>query len=321
MAPLDDDLLTWLRAARPDPGYQPSAASPEATAMLARVLQAGRDRAPRGAGRGPARRVTRRRLLLAGVPALAAAAAAAVLVVAATSAGPASTRPSVSAVRTAVLDAFQQASGDIVDSIRTIQLPREPVMTQRAWTYPAFPAVGQQVRFRLFIFRGGTPEQDTESIYVQTASAGQLSQPTTQCPCSSQYIDVEYATRTWSRGDSSSVLLAGPLSPALIRDEIASGRFTVLGQVNLDGRQAIKVTWSTSPGRVTTLTTTLWVDARTYLPLRSVTTDQAQAGARDVLLSTDTTNYQILPATPATLDLLNPPIPAGFTRTATSPNF
>jgi hypothetical protein len=311
MTPLDDDLLTSLRAARPDPGYRPSAASPEATAMLARILQTRRDPAPR---------VTRRRLLLAGLPALAGAAAAAVLVVAVASAGPASTRPTVSAVRTAVLDAFQRASGDIVYSIRTIQLPKEPVMTQRAWTYPAFPAVGQQVRFRLFMFRGGVPEEDTESIYVQTASAGQLSQSTTQCPCSSEFVDVEYATRTWSRGESSSVLLADPLSPTLIRDEIASGRFTVLGRVSLDGRQAIEVTWSTSLGRVTTLTT-LWVDAQTYLPLRSVTTGRAEAGARGVLLSTDTTDYQILSATPANLDLLTPPIPPGFTRTATSPNF
>jgi hypothetical protein len=46
MTPLDDDLLTALRAARPDPGYQPSAASPEAREMLARVVQA-RHRAPR----------------------------------------------------------------------------------------------------------------------------------------------------------------------------------------------------------------------------------------------------------------------------------
>jgi hypothetical protein len=58
MTQLDDDLLTSLQAARPDPGYQPSAASPVATAMLARILQTGRDPAPRG---------TRRRLLLAGL--------------------------------------------------------------------------------------------------------------------------------------------------------------------------------------------------------------------------------------------------------------
>jgi hypothetical protein len=46
MTPLDDDLLTALREARPDPGYQPSATSPEASAMLARIVQA-RHGAPR----------------------------------------------------------------------------------------------------------------------------------------------------------------------------------------------------------------------------------------------------------------------------------
>jgi hypothetical protein len=70
MTPLDDDLLTALRAARPDPGYQPSATSPEARAMLATIVQA-RHGAPRLArrwwlpaapGRPPAGRpATRRR--------------------------------------------------------------------------------------------------------------------------------------------------------------------------------------------------------------------------------------------------------------------
>jgi hypothetical protein len=40
-----------------------------------------------------------------------------------------------------------------------------------------------------------------------------------------------------------------------------------------------------------------------------------------VLLETDTIEYHILPATPANLNLLKPPIPPGFTRTATSPHF
>jgi hypothetical protein len=70
-----------------------------------------------------------------------------------------------------------------------------------------------------------------------------------------------------------------------------------------------------------TMTTILWVDARTYVPVRTVTTTRAAAGARDVLLETDTLEYQILSATSANLDLLKPPIPSGFTRTATSPNF
>lgn len=308
MIPLDDDLLAALRAARPDPGYQPSADSPEAAAMLARILRARRD---------PARRMTRRRLVLAGLPAMAGVAAAAVVGAAVTSSGPGSTRPAVSSVRTAVLDAFERDSGDIVYTTRTIQWSRGPVTTQQAWTYPAFPVPGQQVRFRLFQSQNGVPVEDTESIYIQDNSSG-LTQSTTAGPRSAEIIDVEYATRTWSRQQSSSVLLAGSLSPSLIRDEIASGRFTVLGRVSLAGRQAIELTWSSSLGRLT-VTTTLWVDAQTYQPLRSVAT--TRAALHDLLITAATTEYHILPATPANLDLLSPPIPAGFTRTASSPHF
>jgi hypothetical protein len=67
------------------------------------------------------------------------------------------------------------------------------------------------------------------------------------------------------------------------------------------------------------VTTLLSVDARTYQPLRSVMTTRARP--HDALLETDTTQYQILLATPANLSLLTPPIPPGFTRTASSPNF
>jgi hypothetical protein len=306
MTPLDDELLTALRAARPIPGHQPSPDSPEATAMLARIMRAPRDPAPL---------VTRRRLLLAGLPVVGGAAAAAVLVA---SSGPGGSHPAASDVRTAVLDAFQHDSGSIVYTTRTIRRPKGPVLTQRAWTSPAFPAPGQQIRFRLFQLNNGVPVQDTESIYVQdTASAG-LTLSTTQGPRTAEITDVEYSTRTWSRQQSSSVLLAGSLSPALIRDQIATGRFAVTGTAKLEGREAIELTWSQSPGRLT-VATILWVDARTYQPLRSVAT--MRAPLNDAVLQSDTMRYQVLPATPANLDLLTPPIPAGFTRTAASSCF
>jgi hypothetical protein len=308
MTLLDDDLLTALRAARPDPGDQPSATSPEAAAMLARVLQARPDRA---------RRVIRRRLVLAGLPLLAGAVAAVVLA-AVISSGPGSARPVVPSLRAAVLAAFGRDSGDVVYSVRTIQVGKGPAIIQRAWEYPAFPVTGDRVRFRLFVFRAGVPEEDTESVYVQDAAAGQLSMSTTQGPRSAEITDVEYATRTWSRGKSSSVLLGGGLSPATIRDQVASGRFTVAGTVRLDGRRAIELIWSRPQGPLS-VTTTLWVDARTYQPLRSVAILRVRHHA--MLIESYTTQYQILPATPGNLDLLTPPIPPGFTRTATSPHF
>ena len=309
MTPLDDDLLTALRAARPAPGYRPSVASPEASAMLARIVRERRDPAPR---------LARRRLLLGTVPAAAAVAAAAVLAASVTSSGSGSARPAVSAVQTAVLDAFEHDSGDIVYSVRTIQWSKGPVMTQHAWTYPAFAVPGQQVRFRLFVLRNGVPQQDAESIYVQDKASAAPTMSTSQGPRTAEITDVEYTTRTWSRQQTSSVLLAGSHSPSLIRDQIASGGFTVVGTVSLHGRRALELTWSRKTGPLTT-TSTLWVDDQTYVPLRSVTTMGGGPGGTP--LQTVTTDYQILPATPANLNLLTPPIPAGFTRTATSPRF
>ncbi len=314
MIPLDDDLLTALRAARPEaaePGAAaPEATTPEATAMLTRILHTPRDPAPH---------VIRRRLLKAGIPAVAGVAAAVAVATTVTSSGPgSSTRPTAASVRTAVIDAFERDSGDIVYSTRTIYLLKGLVTTQRAWTYPAFPVPGQQVRFRLFQFKNGVPVEDTESIYVAGKASTSLSLSTTQGPRTAEIIDVEYATRTWSRQRSSSVLLAGSLSPSLIKDQIAVGRFTVVGPASVNGHQAVELTWTSSPGRLT-VTTILWVDARTYQPLRSVSTTRTPLRATPI--ETDTMQYQILPATPANLALLTPPIPPGFTRTPTSPHF
>jgi hypothetical protein len=315
MAPLDDNLLIALRAARPAPGYDPSAASPEAAAMLAGILG---DRQDAARPASPRRRPeVRRRLVLAVVPAIAVAGAAAVVAVSLTAPGAGGTRPTVAGVRTALLAAFVRDRADISYSTRTIRAASGPTVTQRAWTSPAFPAAGQRVRFRLFQFDSGVPLEDTESIYIADAAGVRLSLPTTKGPRGAEIIDVNYPSKTWSRQHSSSVLLAGGLSPAVIRKQIASGGFTVVGTVRLNGRRAVKITWTRSAGK-TSLATTLWADARTYRPLRAVSALRARHGR---LIETDTTDFRLLPATRANLRLLTPPIPAGFTRTARSPHF
>jgi hypothetical protein len=78
MISLDDDLLAALRAARPVPETEPAASSPEARAMLARILGSGRAPGEPGQSRQPGRPRRSRRLLIA-LPAGAAAAAAAVV--------------------------------------------------------------------------------------------------------------------------------------------------------------------------------------------------------------------------------------------------
>jgi hypothetical protein len=330
MTPLDDDLLAALRAARPAAGYQPSATSPEAQAMLARVLRSADDPAAR---RHPlALRRWRRTLVLAGLPALAVTVAAAVLVISMTTPGHrpavASARGAAANLRAAVLDAFERDSGDIVYTMRTIQLFRGPAENQQIWTYPAVPAASQQIRVRLFERRSGAPVEDTESVYVAGPQSDRIAQSTTSGPRFAEITDVEYASRTWSRLLSSTPLVAANLDPDTIRQQIASGGFTVVGMVRLQGRPAVELTWSrqlgprSRPGGIgIAMTTRLWVDAKTYMPLRSITTQWAGPSGHRRALFTDTANYRILAATTANLALLTPPIPAGFTRTATSPHY
>jgi hypothetical protein len=319
MTHLDDNLLTMLRAARPDTGDQPSASSPAATAMLTRIL---------AAPRAPAHRVTRRKLVLTGVPAAAGTAAAVLLATTLTSSGSpsgtaSSALPSASHVRTAVLDALQRDSGDIIYQVSTSTGPVAAGRTSRIWTYPAFPVKGQQVRHRLFTFLNGKPTEDTESIYVQNWTSA-LSLSTTAGPRSAEIIDVQYGTKTWSRQRSSIPIVAVGVSPALIREQIASGRFIVVGRGHVRGHEAIELSWTRSPGRSSQLVlkTTFWVDAHSYVPLSATGTMRLQGnGGHDKLMQSGSTQYQVLPATPANLALLNPPIPPGFTRVPRSPNF
>lgn len=287
------------------------------------------------------RTVPRLRLALAGGVAVAVSVAISVGLLAGL-AGPAalpqgSARPTVANVRTAVLDAFERHSGDIMYATRTTQQIDGPKESQQIWTYPAMPVPGQRIRVRLFDYQHGKPVWDAESIYVAGPQSDRLVRPTTGGPRVAEIIDVQYATRTWSRLRSPAPLVADNLSPGMIRQQIASGGFTVAGTVHLQGRPAVELTWSRRLGPRMVITTRLWVDARTYLPLRSVDTQwvgasgqhpiQMQvngkrvAAGRHLALFTDTTEYHMLPATPANLALLTPPIPAGFARTACSPQF
>ena len=180
------------------------------------------------------RRVTRRRLVFAGLPSLAAAVAAVVIAVAVTRSGPAPGPLTPDTVRTAVLDALQQDSGDILQaSVEYQDLGAAAESTRSTWVYPAFPAVGQQVRFREVDYRQGKPSQDVESVYTEDEALEHTSMSTTQGPGSAKIVGVDYPTRTWATFTTSAPLVDLTVSPALIRSEIASGNFTVDGTVKI----------------------------------------------------------------------------------------
>lgn len=327
-----DELLAALRTACPVLDYQPSAASPEASAMLARILSASPDRPRRGRPR-----VIRRRPLVLLSAGLSAAAVTAVVLASVTASGPGSP-PAISKgkVQAAILASYGREAGGIA-YVTTVQWDiGTPPVTQQSWTYPAILSPGQRVRTRLFQHEHGAPTEDTESIYTAPPHPGRLTRPTTSGPHVAQVIDVEYATHTWSRMLTSTALTAEDLTPETIRHQVAAGRFTVVGEVHLNGHAAIELTWTQLDGGPESGTTTrYWVDARTYLPLRSVLTEWVHATKRHpktfngqklrpgqtLVFSSETQNFQIIPATPANLDQLTPPIPAGFTRTAHTPHF
>jgi hypothetical protein len=316
----NDDLLTALRSASPDPGYRPSPRSPEAAAMLSRILDGTRELGP------VRRRVTRRRLVFGGLPSLAAAVAAVVIAAVVTQSGPAPRRLTSDTVRTAVLDALQQDSGDILLASLEYQDFGDAGAGTRSttWVYPAFPAVGQQVRFREVDYRQGKPSQDVESIYTEDEALEHTSMSTTQGPGSAKIVGVDYPSRTWATFTSRAPLVDLTVSPALIRSEIASGDFTVDGTVKLNGRDAVKLGWTRKVGRTKygpTAMTTLWVDATTYVLLRTVTTQTLTLETRTRTLFSYTATYRMIPATTASLKALTPPIPAGFTRAARLPGY
>jgi hypothetical protein len=85
------------------------------------------------------------------------------------------------------------------------------------------------------------------------------------------------------------------------------GAFTVAGRQWVDGVDAIKLT-----GHKTAGDATIWVDPRSYLPVRLVTRMVGNvAGAKPVSL-TRTIDFRWLPPTRANLAELTAPIPAGF---------
>jgi hypothetical protein len=307
VTPLDDDLLRALSAARPIQTGEPTAASPQAQAMLTRILET-------GAAPTQAPRSRSRRRFLIGVPAGIAAAAAGFALVQAPGK---SARPRPIAVssapvdlRTAVLAAFDSASGSISHSVSTWRAEGSPNVTFERWAYPAFAKPGQRLQLRQLLTAGGRPDQDVAFIFTVPDLPAGLAKNTR---VKGELIDVEHATGTWSDQKNTGINPPIEQGPEQIRQQIADGHFTVRGKVSLNGREAIELNWS--PGGSVSR---LWVDAATYLPLKS-SFDSKVGRPGHYIDSGEETRFDTLPATKANLALLSPPIPAGFKQTVAPP--
>lgn len=226
-------------------------------------------------------------------------------------------------LRAKLVAAFSAASGEIVYEQSTFH--GGSTLTQRNWYYPWQASAGQQVRDRQVILNSdGTPYQDVEDIYTMPAP-GTIPPglpPVTVHKLKThllvgvvaaigEIVDVEYGNRTWSDQKDHVLLDSDPASPQIVLYDIKHEDWTVTGHTKLDGHDAIELSWADA-GSISYL----WVDASTYLPLREVA-HVPVGGSGQTITTTDQTDYELLPATPANLAMLTTPIPSAFTQTAT----
>lgn len=94
----------------------------------------------------------------------------------------------------------------------------------------------------------------------------------------------------------------------IIETGLKCGAFTVAGRQRVDGVDAIKLT-----GHKTIPDSTIWVDPRSYLPVRLVSHGQTAGNVAPTAI-TLTVDFRWLPPTRANLAKLTVPIPAGFQK-------
>lgn len=213
-------------------------------------------------------------------------------------------------LRTAVLAALDTASGQIGYVRTTTSANGRTDGVAESWTYPWLPQTGQEVRnlTRIHDPRHLSDPGDyaeTETIYRQPAAANTT--------VKAEIIEVLFKQRKWYEQQA---LWSGPQqaqSPSYIRQQIAAGQFTVAGKAEIDGRQSIKLIIHEPADPGLQLDGTLWVDATTYLPLRSVIKSVGTRPGGQLDLTT-VNDMSYLAPTAANLAKVQISIPPGFTR-------
>jgi hypothetical protein len=217
-------------------------------------------------------------------------------------------------LRTRLLAAIDSARADIL-------VVRTPGGRGGNWVSPWYPRPGQQVRVRDLGFDDrGIPAKDIEYIFRFPAAdngGGRFDNPIDWGALSvaGTIIEVDHATRTWGEWHHANMYLGFPVNPAGIRRELASGSLHLIGRTTLRGRPAIELgmtTSSASRGPLRVTTAHLWVDARTYLPMRELL--KFSDGKQDL------SDFTFLPPTAANLAKLKPVIPAGYHRSNLYPD-
>ena len=254
----------------------------------------------------------RRHVLRASLALGAAGAVTAAAVIAAVAHGPATaTNIAAPVLRARLLAAIDIASGDILYT----PAPGGPLVGGQ---YPAYPQPGQEVHVRVGpgvgsdgkVYKDGEysfkmPSETALHDYINSYTAN-LDQGGLRL--SGTAMAVDHFNHTW-RECQSTFILGFTLDAADIRAEIANGQFTVIGQTELNGQQAVELKINVPPNNEAPPHVTaeqMWVNATTYLPMREYV--RWSDGQQSVF------DYVFLPPTPANLAKLRPTIPAGYTR-------
>jgi hypothetical protein len=227
--------------------------------------------------------------------------------------GVASSAPITSATLQAKLTAaFSSALDKVAVEHATYRVNSEAPVTDETWSYPLQPSLGQQVRTRTIdTSQSGTFHTDTGESYLMPPVP-----KTSYMQATSEVTTVSYTGKVWWQQQISSHAVTPPVGPELIANLPPLGKWTA-HNTTLNGRPAIEFTLHTTSkaGKIKSwFIDNLWVDASTYLPLRE-TSDDGSTGFDTV----GTSDYEYLPATPANLAKLTPPIPAGFKRVYPAP--
>jgi hypothetical protein len=302
----------------------------EALATLERYAPGPDDvlRAVRDGSRRPLAWRRRRWLILPAAAAVAAAVALAVVLLPGAGGRPAPSRlPAAASVAKAMLTAFDTVSGDVEYETQTGTVHGAVTDVYRNWSWPVQPVPGQRQLERT-LFSGRSPaspavkltEDRGVDLIVPPAGVGIVrGQVTMVCFLGSGQTGCGYGpnnTRpgTWSRYTaqvvaSTDVGAGGLFNPAALVRGIAGGAWRVVGRTTLEGQQAIELS-ETGHGTdiIEPLPVLLWVNARTYLPIRMV------VGTANASASTGMSveEFRYLPPTAASLALLRVPIPPGY---------
>ena len=207
-------------------------------------------------------------------------------------ASPAATAPTTAgSLRAAILTAFSETGSDISHSQTVWEAQGQKSGSIDVWTSPFEAQIGQTQTRRDVVTIGGQTIQDIEMIYVIPKPETDATVPA-DCTgkigvdksrslygqngaieaVDGRLIDVEYTTKSWSDQPDTCLAVAQPTDAQQVRDDIASGGWSVATHGEINGRQAIDLSWSDHA--TVGSTDVLWVDAQTYLPIEGTSTGQ-----------------------------------------------